>query len=194
MKIIVLEGLDKAGKSTQVKLLGTALANLGKAVVVSRFHRYDTPTGKLIKAWLDGEYDVDQKTIELIMAADKVAQQPWMQMLEDAGADFLILDRYTTSQHVYSRASGSPPSWVGSLVRDCREPDMEIYIDITPEESMKRKGGNDRYESNLLFLNEVRSFYWKRFMKQGENVVDGTYAVEDVHNEILKIVKGAYNL
>ncbi|OQO83360.1 hypothetical protein BH739_16320 [Enterococcus casseliflavus] len=101
MKVIVFEGLDKSGKATQIQHFATLLKEQGKKVVTSEFHRYDTPTGKLIQDWLYHRWDVDQKTIELIMLADKQAQQRWFNELEAEGVDFLLLDRYLDSQLVY---------------------------------------------------------------------------------------------
>lgn len=168
MKIIVIEGLDKSGKHTQSKLLKKFLESLGYTVIQSEFHRYDTPTGKLIQQWLYKEWDVDDLTIELIMSADKQAKQRWFTQLEERGVDFLILDRYSASQICYSRTKGIDEEWVFQLQKNFRKPDMEIFIDISPQESMRRKGkhgDNDRYESDLELLRGVRKEYINYFEK-----------------------------
>lgn len=189
MKIIAIEGLDKSGKHTQTNMLVEYLRSKGYCVVRSEFHRYDTPTGELIMKWLRKEWNVSQTTIELIMAADKQAQQEWFEELEKNNVDFLVLDRYTMSQFVYSLANNMNREWVLQLQRFMREPDMEIFIDINAKESMKRKGkwgDNDRYESDLALLNEVRAlFYW--YIK---NRVEGEQSVYDVHKDIVKLVDG----
>ena len=115
MKIIAVEGLDKSGKHTQTNMLCQYLKDQGYNTIKSEFHRYDTPTGELIMKWLKKEWDVDQSTIELIMTADKQAQQKWFNELEQQGVDYLILDRYTGSQEVYSEASGIDPLWTHQL-------------------------------------------------------------------------------
>jgi dTMP kinase len=188
MKIIVIEGLDKSGKHTQSNMLVDYLRSRGYKVEKSEFHRYDTPTGQLIKKWLYKEWDVDQTTIELVMAADKQAQQKWFKELEDQGIDFLILDRYTKSQFVYSLANDMPNDWVHQLQRFMRKPNMEIFIDIPAEESMKRKGKhgeNDRYESDLKLLNEVRAlFFW-----YSDVTIDGIGHPEEIHKDIIKAVE-----
>jgi dTMP kinase len=188
MKIIVIEGLDKSGKHTQSNMLVDYLRSRGYKVEKSEFHRYDTPTGQLIKKWLYKEWDVDQTTIELVMAADKQAQQKWFKELEDQGVDFLILDRYTKSQFVYSLANDMPNDWVHQLQRFMRKPNIEIFIDIPAEESMKRKGKhgeNDRYESDLKLLNEVRAlFFW-----YSDVTIDGIGHPEEIHKDIIKAVE-----
>jgi dTMP kinase len=190
MKIIAIEGLDKSGKHTQSKLLAEYLKTLGYNVVQSEFHRYDTPTGELIMKWLTKQWGVDQKTIELIMTADKQAQQQWFNQLEAEGVDFLILDRYITSQQVYAEANGIDPYWTNELQKYMRKPDIEIFIDIPAEESMRRKGKhnngeNDRYESDLELLNRVRQLYLKRDMIK----IDGVQSVDEVHFDIIYWVR-----
>jgi dTMP kinase len=184
MVIIAIEGLDKSGKHTQSNSLSAYLTALGYNVVQSEFHRYDTPTGQLIQRWLYTQkgvstadlepYDVDENTIQFIMAADKQAQQAWFAQLERDGVNFLILDRYTASQICYATASGRDGEMVHVLQKYMRKPDMEILIDITPSESMRRKGKhgeNDRYESDINFLSKVRETYLKFFSELPERVV-----------------------
>lgn len=190
MKIIAIEGLDKSGKATQAKLLTEYLKTAGFKVVQSEFHRYDTPTGELVMKWLQKKWDVDQTTIELIMTADKQAQQKWFTELEEQGIDFLILDRYVGSQQVYSHTNGVSPIWTAMLQQYMRKPDIEIFIDISAEESMKRKGKhnngeNDRYESDLEMLKRVRQIYTAR-----DNIkIDGTRTPDKVHFEILEFLQ-----
>lgn len=185
MQIIAFEGLDKSGKYTQSEMLYKSLLELGLKVEKSEFHQYGEPTGELIMKWLKKEWDVDQKTIELIMTADKQAQQKWIDELEEEGCDFLILDRYTGSQQVYAKANGIDLEWTEQLQRYMRQPDVEIFIDIPAEESMKRKGKhnngeNDRYESDLEMLQRVRQIYTAR-----DNIkIDGMQSIHDIQAEI----------
>lgn len=188
MKIIAIEGLDKSGKHTESVLLVKQLREWGYTAVQSEFHRYDTPTGKLIMQWLTKEWDVDQPTIELIMAADKQAQQRWFDELEAQGVDYLVLDRYTASQQIYSHANGISPMFTSMLQRYMRKPDIEILLDVPAEVSMKRKGKhnngtNDRYESDLQLLKRVREGF-----KQRKNIV-----VVDAQQEPLEVHKNIMN-
>lgn len=189
MKIIAIEGLDKSGKATATRMLQEYLTNRGLYVVRSEFHRYDTPTGELIMKWLTGRYDVDQLTIELIMTADKQAQQKYFEELEAEGVDVLVLDRYTGSQQVYSYANGVSPMWTKILQMHMRQPDMELFIDVTPEESMARKGKhnngeNDRYERDFELLSKVRELFLKR-----KNIkINGMQPIEGVHTDIIDAI------
>jgi dTMP kinase len=194
MKIIAIEGLDKSGKHTQTKMLAAYLEATGYKVMQSEFHRYDTPTGQLIMDWLTGKWDVDQYTIELIMTADKQAQQKTFDELEKQGVDFLILDRYTSSQQVYSKANDVAWDWTIELQRYMRYPDFEIFIDIPAEESMVRKGKhnngeNDRYESDLEMLNRVRDLFLHLAKERPSLVrVNGMQSVQDVYETVVELV------
>lgn len=190
MKIIAIEGLDKSGKHTQTKLLKERLEADGYKVAQSEFHRYDTPTGKLIQQWLYGEYQVSQQTIELIMAADKYAQQDWMRSLEKEGYDFLLLDRYYVSQLVYGKASGGNVGWIEEVIGDLLATDMDIFIDIPAQESMMRKGkhgDNDKYESDIALLDKVRSLYKEYIPRIWQ--VNGERPVETIAEDIYQLVK-----
>lgn len=182
--------LDKSGKHTQANLLQQYLETLKYNVTKSEFHRYDTPTGELIMKWLNKQWNVDQKTIELIMTADKQAQQQWFHELESKGTDFLILDRYTGSQDVYAKANGIDTEWTNQLQRYMRPFDVEIFIDIPAQESIRRKGKhnngkNDRYESDLRLLSKVRTLYYER----NSIVIDGAQPIEEVHLDIVNNLK-----
>lgn len=197
IKIIALEGLDKSGKFSQTGLLQNKLQSLGYKVQHGEFHNYSAPTGKLIMEWLTNKWPVDQITIELIMAADKQASQTWFKKLEGKGIDFLILDRYTLSQVVYALATGSDGGWISSLQKYMRKPDMDIVIDIPAEVSMSRKGKhnngeNDRYESDVKMLREVREIYKNiptDYSASIKEVVNGERSIHDIHEEIFKIVE-----
>ncbi|GAV11386.1 thymidylate kinase [Paenibacillus sp. NAIST15-1] len=169
----------------------------GYKVVKSEHHRYDTPTGQLIMDWLTRKYDVDQRTIELIMTADKQAQQSWYQQLEQDGVEVLILDRYMLSQLAYSKAAGVDLEWSLQLQKYMRKSDIDFVIDIPPDESMRRKGKhnngvNDKYESDYKLLSNVQNNYIHlpiEHTSKEKYIVNGMQTIEEIHDEIYSIVK-----
>lgn len=200
MKIIAFEGMDKSGKHTASMVLTNYLKDLGYNVVHSEFHRYDTPTGKLIQDYLYGRYKVSNETIQLIMSADKQAQQDWFSELEDSGVDFLILDRYYLSQKVYSdyfieKSNYSSEEVLlykglySQIIKCFRKADFTIYLDNSAETSMSRKGQhgeNDLYEENKELLNYVRKGFIKEIQREDNFlIVSSEQPFEDVHNEML---------
>lgn len=190
LKIIAIEGLDKSGKHTLTMALFRYLQAQGYKVAKSSFHRYDTPTGHLIQQYLYKHYDVDKLTIELIMSADKQAQQDWFVELDNNGTDFLILDRYIGSQVCYSTSTGIDKEWVELLQSKLIKPDLEYLIDVEPEVSMSRKGKhgeNDRYESDFNFLTSVRSAYHSYFSESDSRVIIDATNNETADNVLVKV-------
>lgn len=199
MKIIAFEGMDKSGKHTASIALADYLREKGFNVVQSEFHRYDTPTGKLIQDYLYGRYAVSNETIQLIMSADKQAQQDWFNELEENGVDYLILDRYYLSQKVYSDYFLEKSNFTED-VKDCyqdiyqgiiklfRKADLTIYLDNSPETSMSRKGQhgeNDLYEQNRELLHFVREGYLEEIKKEESYIIiSSEQAISDVHQEM----------
>lgn len=193
MKIISVEGLDKAGKHSLSKALQVALREDGLQVERSEFHRYDTPIGDLIGKWLRGEFEADQITIELLMAADKQNQQAWFTELEERGVDVLILDRYTASQWAYSIAQDVDYCFAEALQRYMRPPDMTIFLDIPAEESLRRKGKhnggvNDRYEADLHLQKGARSVY-REYLGFNDICIDAQQSMETVAAEAIYYVR-----
>ncbi|GEM_PF-1050365 len=204
MKIVVLEGIDKCGKATHTKILTEKLQKQGFKVVQSDFHRYDTPTGKLIQDWLFKRYDIDKYTVELIMAADKQAQQQWFHKLNEEGVDFLVLDRYLLSQEVYAIYKGLNKTWLHTLQVFQIKPNAEILVDIPAELSMQRNpkygdngiAENDRHEKDYNLLNGVRNLYLEACGKDGferaRTIVDGTQTIDKVSDDIWSYVKNIF--
>lgn len=206
MQIIAMEGIDKCGKATQTKILTEKLRQQGFKVVQSEFHRYDTPTGKLIQDWLFHRLDCDKYTVELIMAADKQLQQQWFHQLNEDGVDFLVLDRYLLSQEVYAVYKGVNKTWLQTLQVFQIKPNAEILIDIPADVSMSRnpKYGangsveNDRHEKDYNLLNGVHNLYLEACGKNGferaRTIIDGTQTMDKVSDDIWNYVKNIFKI
>ena len=99
-KLIVFEGSDCSGKSTQINLLIDKLKSLGRGVVTLDFPNYSTPTGKIVRRYLDGEFgpanDVPAKIASIFYAEDRFASKGFIQDELDKG-NVTILDRYVES-------------------------------------------------------------------------------------------------
>lgn len=191
MIIIAFEGLDKSGKHSTSEMLYKALYEQGYNVEKSEFHNYSTPTGQLIRKFLDGEYKVNQYAIECIMAADKYAQIDWFKELEKE-TDVLILDRYVLSQMVYGVANGVDIDFTLNLLEHLPVPNYHFFLDVSPEVSMSRKGkhgDNDKYEGDLELLTKAREKYLQVMeIEQADGkamILDGTSPIDKLHEEIL---------
>lgn len=188
MKIIAFEGLDKSGKASSLAHLADLLSKDYKVGQMD-FHRYNTDIGQIIMKWLRKENTLSQEAIELLMAADKVAAKSDFLVLEEAGYDFLLLDRYKMSQKVYALASGVDPHLVDTLQSVIPDPDYTIYLDVPPAVSMARRGkhgDNDRYESDFILLENVRKRYLHEYVinEVPSVIIDGSQPLNLVFEEI----------
>ena len=165
---IVFEGIDGAGKSTQVKILSEKLEKLGKKVYTTA-EPTELPSGKELRRVLAGDVKKTPCEIALMFTADRVAHNQNAEcgierMLEDGAC--IICDRYYYSSLAY-QGSQIDYDWVKSLNTKCpeiRHPDLCIFLDLTPAESMKRicrgRETTEIYE-NEETLEKVRSTFMR---------------------------------
>ena len=99
-KLIVIEGLDGSGKSTQIELLKSKLSD--KQIHQIKLPDYDSPSSSLVKMYLYGEFgknpdDVNAYAASAFYAVDRFAnfKTKWKDFYDNG--DIIISDRYTTS-------------------------------------------------------------------------------------------------
>jgi dTMP kinase len=99
-KLIVFEGADCSGKSTQINLLIEKLKSMNRGVVTLDFPNYTTPTGKIVRRYLDNEFgaanEIPAKVASVFYAEDRFASKGFIQNELDKG-NVAILDRYVES-------------------------------------------------------------------------------------------------
>ena len=128
---------------------------------------------------------------------DRIGHNAEIRELVDAGKT-VISDRYYYSSLAY-QGKATDYNWVKTMNIGCpdiRRPDVCIYLDLTPEESLKRiSNGRESVEiyENLEKLTEVRaSFYYaiEDLRKEGEQIfiVDASRSLEEISDEIFNIV------
>lgn len=186
MKLIVIEGLDGAGKSTQISLLKEWFAERKLQCRYIHFPRTDTPYfGELIARFLRGEFGdishVDPYLVAMLYAGDRKDAAP---MIEAWLGEkyYVILDRYTYSNIAYQCAKlrsteeeSKLRNWILKLEFDhfsIPKPDINIFLDVpfrfTEEKLKNQRQGDDRgyllgnrdiHESSLEFQKTVRDVY-----------------------------------
>ncbi|MDP9046849.1 MAG: dTMP kinase [Bacteroidota bacterium] len=192
---IAFEGIDGSGKSTQVKLLKEKFEGEGLKVYTT-CEPTDSPMGKMIRDIFSGRAEGDHRVIAALFVADRLdhllnKKNGILKMLEEGYT--VITDRYYLSSYAY-QSPYMDLDWVikaNSLSADLLRPDLNIYIDITPEMSIERlnKGRTsiELYET-LDNLTNVRNKYFEimELLKNEEKflVVDGDRSHEDISNEI----------
>ena len=215
-KLIVIEGTDGSGKSTQFKALTQRLSQEGKEFKTLVFPQYSEPSSALIRMYLGGEFgekpsDVNAYAASAFYAVDRYAsyKKGWGQWYENGG--LIVSDRYTTSNAVH-QASKEPIDAQGEYLRWLYEfeydrlglprPDLTIYLDVPTEYTEKLLRGReaatntqaDIHEKDMAYLATCRNtgraaaaFYGWTVI---ECVKDGVMrSIEDIHNEIYRYVQ-----
>ena len=195
-KFIVFEGIDGAGKTTQIQLLAKRLRESGVDVDVSA-EPTTNESGKALRRALSGQDKKSYCEMAAMFVLDRIGHNYEIRDLVDAGQT-VISDRYYYSSLAY-QGKATDYNWVRTMNIDCpdiRRPDVCIYLDLTPEESLKRiSNGRESVEiyENLEKLTEVRaSFYYtiEDLRKDGEQIfiVDASRSIEEISDEIFNIV------
>jgi dTMP kinase len=195
-KFIVFEGIDGAGKTTQIQLLAKRLRESGVDVDVSA-EPTTNESGKALRRALSGQDKKSYCEMAAMFVLDRIGHNYEIRELVDAGKT-VISDRYYYSSLAY-QGKATDYNWVRTMNIDCpdiRRPDVCIYLDLTPEESLKRiSNGRESVEiyENLEKLTEVRaSFYYtiEDLRKDGEQIfiVDASRSIEEISDEIFNIV------
>ena len=140
---IVLEGVDRCGKTTQASLLVKHLIGMGLATVAMRFPDRTTMVGDLINQYLQSKSDLDDRAVHLLFSANRWEAAPTLRktLLED-GAN-IVCDRYAHSGVAFSSAKPSLENdldWCRSCDIGLPAPDAVIFLDLSQEEAEKRGG------------------------------------------------------
>ncbi|ODV77926.1 thymidylate kinase [Suhomyces tanzawaensis NRRL Y-17324] len=166
-QLILIEGLDRSGKSTQAGLLTERLAQAHSSQLY-KFPDRSTPIGALINKYLtDSSFQLDDHSAHLLFSANRwELYTELLQALNDG--KFVVLDRYIYSGIAYSLAKSSlkhasselgDVDWLYSPDKGLPKPDLTLFLSLSIEELGKRKGwGQERYELEQ-FQKEVKSCF-----------------------------------
>ncbi len=184
--LIVLEGLDGAGKSTQVKKLKEYLQQRCGTLEYIHFPRYDAPVyGDLISRFLRGDFGTNESVhpqlVALLFAEDRHGAGPVIRKALEEGKT-VLLDRYVYSNIAYQCAKLQDPlqrkelrNWIFRTEFEDFQlpvPDLNLFLDVPigfVEQSLSRhragadreylEGAQDIHEASIAFQREVRSLY-----------------------------------
>src|SRR5919199_3901308 len=189
-KIIVIEGSDKAGKGTQSRLLVDALKLSGKVCVIIDFPDYTTPIGTEIRAFLDGKRNYPNELKHMLLSANRWEKKREIESMIDNGT-IVILNRYYHSNLVYGISNGLNINWLLNLDKGLPKEDLVILLDVSPNMSFQRAvpERRDSFEMNRILLSEVNKNYHKLARKFKWKIVNGEKTKEQVHDDIMKIIK-----
>ena len=214
-KLIVIEGTDGSGKSTQFRLLTDRLESEQVKFQKLVFPQYSEPSSALIRMYLGGEFgnspsDVNAYAASAFYSVDRYAsyRKVWGKWYEEGG--LVVSDRYTTSNAVH-QTSKEPEdkredflNWLYDFEYDklgLPRPDLVIYLDVPTDftEKMLRHRETeththaDIHEQDMQYLATCRRMGRAAAEHYGWTVIrcvrDGAMrSMEDIHEEIYRHV------
>ncbi|MCI9193727.1 MAG: thymidylate kinase [Acutalibacter muris] len=211
MGLIVLEGLDGSGKSTQLPLLEQELRRRGPVRTVS-FPDYSSPSSALVKMYLGGEFgdrpgDVNAYAAGAFYAVDRYAsfKKDWQRDYESGVT--ILAGRYTTSNMIYQMEKLPRSQWEGyiswaedfeyerlGLPRPQRVIFLDMPLDAAQKLLSKRYGGHDEkkdlHERDLRYLESCAQCARFAAEKLGWRVVECArgaepLSIEEIHRRVV---------
>ena len=189
-RIIVIEGVDKAGKETQTRLLQESLKLSGRICVVMDFPDYNTPIGVEIKAFLEGNLEYPNELKHMLLSANRWERKSEIESMMEKGT-IVIMNRYYQSNLVYGVSNGLNINWLANLDKGLPKEDVVIVLDVSPTVLTERSTGIDldSFEKNQKLLLEVKKNYRKLAKQFKWKIINGEQSREKVHQEIMNILK-----
>ena len=214
-KLIVLEGLDGSGKSTQLQELDVFLENQGKDVRKIKLPDYEDPSSTLVRMYLAGDFGSDPQSVNAYTASAFYAVDRAAHYLRKWKEDYLsgkiiLADRYTTS-NAYHQLQKLPRTewdvylqWLEDFEYDkigLPKPDCIVYLDMPIEISQRlmthRYAGDEQkkdiHEANVAYLKNCRTAALYAAEKLGWHVIacsdsDTAKPIDVIAGEIREIV------
>jgi len=198
-RLIVLEGLDGAGTTTQTKRLVAHLRDRGHPVHGTR-EPSDGPIGRLIREMLTGHHaipdqSIGQSTFGLLFAADRLDHLQREVEPQLAAGTLVISDRWYHSSLAY-QGTGADRDWITALNARARRPDLTIFLEVRPEVAAQRRVAAGRVQElfeDLRMQHEVDAGYRATITELaalGERIetVDGELPADIVFHAIVALV------
>ena len=215
-KLIIMEGLDGSGKSTQTALLEKYLEKRGVKYKKIKLPDYESPSSTLVNMYLAGEFgksadDVNAYAAGAFYAVDRFASfnQKWKKDYEEG--TLILADRYATSNSIYQMEKLDKSEWDSYLnwSEDFEyvkigipKPDLVIYLDMPIEISQRlmtsRYNGDedkkDVHEADVEFLKKCRTSALFAAEKQGWKVIscakdNEPLSIETIHSKVIDAIE-----
>lgn len=160
--LIVFEGADRVGKSTQAKLLHSSLQNSS----LYQFPNRSTKIGQLINSYLNREIELEDRAVHLLFSANRWEMRAQIEKDLREGKK-VVVDRYIYSGITYSISSGLDYDFCSATEKGMIPPDIVFFFESDIKVQKCRNGfGDERYEFES-FQNKVIENFYKVFEKEG---------------------------
>ncbi len=198
-RLIVVEGPDGSGRSTQVDQIIAKLEAAGHAVVTTGLKRSELIGSGILEA--KHKLPLGKKTLALFYAAD-FADQLEHRIIPALHAGYVVVaDRYIYTLMARSNVRGTGRGWSHDLFGFAIKPDLVFYLDVPPEELFHRvfqKYGtldyyesgadmglsDDLYESFVIYQEKIAKEFAHLASKYGIVRVDGGRSIPEVGTDL----------
>jgi dTMP kinase len=190
--IILFEGVDRVGKSTQAELLGKHISNqTNNKSKTLRFPDRTTPIGQIINQYLQNATNMDDRALHLLFAANRwEAKDSILQTLNQG--IHIIVDRYSYSGVAYSAAKGIEVNWCYASEKGLPKPDLIFYLSMNSDDATKRGDfGCERYEK-LEFQKKIKSIYEDTLITDEWKFIYANKSIDEISTEISTIFDNEY--
>ncbi|HYB62918.1 MAG TPA: thymidylate kinase [Thermoplasmata archaeon] len=206
-RLIVIEGADGSGRTTEVALLKERLEVEGHAVVDTGLRRSDLVSAEIDRA--KQGHTLGAATMALLYAVDFADQLENKIVPALAAGSTVLADRYIYTLMARAVARGASRAWAQELYAFALRPELIVFLEARPEILLHRAIGKygsldywesgmdlclsrDLFESFFLYQDRLsREFEWMRG-HYGFEVVDANHTPEQVHDDVLRLVAPIY--
>ncbi len=203
-RLLVFEGLDGSGKSTQAALLGKWLQSQGYRVFFTEWNSSELTAATIRRGKKKGL--LTPTTFSLLHATD-FADRFERRILPPLRAGYVVVcDRYAFTAFARDAARGCEPAWVRNIYSFAPRPDRVFYFQVPVSVSLKRKIASrlkinyyeagmdlglsdDLQESYERFQTRLKQEYDRLSKTDGFTVIDATRAVEPIQRELREDVR-----
>lgn len=194
-RLVVIEGLDGAGTTTQARLVVEALRQRGTAAHLTR-EPSDGPVGRLIREMLTGQHSIDgqplaQTTFSLLFAADRLDHLQREVEPALARGEVVVSDRWYHSSLAY-QGTAADRAWIDLLNQRARRPDLTILLRVRAETAARRRLAAGRVQElfeDLAMQERVAAGYDQVFAaltaREPVVVLDGEREIGRVFAEVM---------
>ncbi|MBI3589007.1 MAG: dTMP kinase [Candidatus Liptonbacteria bacterium] len=191
-KLIVFEGPDGSGQSTQAELLKKYLEEKGFQIILTKEPTRESPASQKISAILNHKTKATPEELQKLFIEDREHHVEKLILPALVESRIIICDRYFFSNFAFG-AIDCALDWLISLNQNFPIPDLTLILDVSPEVCLERitsRGRPVQFFENLEKLGKVMENY-KKVAPMFSNVylVNGERPIETIHQEILEIVK-----
>lgn len=209
-KLIVIDGIDGSGKTTQISLLIKYLTEKNIPCEIISFPRYeDNLYGKLIKRYLEGEFggvkQVNPYLMALAYAGDRVLAKPEIESWLNSGK-IVIANRYVSSSKAHLGANLPEAqrkqfmNWIDQLeyqTNGIPKEDLNILLNVDPgigQQNVQSKNNPDIHEDSIRHLEQAAKIYLElSYVEENWKIVDcmkdgKMIAIEDINQEIINLL------